>query len=265
MQKFKKFLKILIGLFVLVTVMLYFLQEKIIFLPTKLAQDFEYSFSHPFQEFNMETADGAKLNALRFKSKEPKGVVLYFHGNAGDLSRWGEIASFFVDKDYHVIVMDYRTYGKSTGKLSEKSLYADAQLFYDYAKQHYNEDAIIVYGRSLGTGLATYIASKNNPNKLILETPYYSLIDVAKTRFPFLPIETLMKYKIPSNEFVKKVNCPIVIFHGTDDSVIDYDSGKRLYDCIEHSKKQFITIDGGEHNNLIDFDTYLEAIHNVLE
>lgn len=245
--------------------MLYFLQEKLIFLPTKLDQGYEYVFDQPFTEFFLNSEDGASLNALHFRKENPKGVILYFHGNAGDLSRWGKITSFFVEKNYDVIVMDYRTYGKSTGKLSEEALYADAQLFYDYALKHYEEDKITVYGRSLGTGIATYIASKNRPDKLVLETPYYSLIEVAKGRFPFLPVQTLMKYKIPSNEFIKKVNCPITIFHGTDDVVVPYDSGKSLFDCIEHSKKQFITIDSGLHNDLIEFDAYQTGIEAVLK
>ena len=265
MQKFKKFLKILIGLYVLVTIMLYFLQEKLIFLPTKLAQDYEYSFEQPFDEFNIETIDGAKLNALHFKNKNSKGVILYFHGNAGDLSRWGEIATFFVDKNYDVVVMDYRTYGKSKGKLSENALYSDAQLFYDYTLKSYNENDIVVYGRSLGTGLAAYLASKNKPKKLILETPYYSLVEIAKGRFPFLPVETLLKYRIPSNEFILNVACPITIFHGTDDGVVPYESGKRLFNEINHSEKKFITINGGEHNNLIEFDTYLNGIDEILD
>lgn len=245
--------------------MLYFLQEKLIFLPTKLDHDHEYVFDQPFTEFFLESKDGARLNALHFKNENPKGVILYFHGNAGDLSRWGNITSFFVDKNYDVIVMDYRTYGKSTGKLSEEALYADAQLFYDYTRQYYKEDVIVVYGRSLGTGIATCVASNNKPMKLVLETPYYSLTDVAKSRFPFLPIETLMKYKIPSNEFIQKVVCPIIIFHGTEDDVVDYGSGKRLFGCIEHSRKQFITIDGGGHNNLIEFDTYQTGIETIFK
>ncbi|MCK0157891.1 alpha/beta hydrolase [Cellulophaga sp. F20128] len=245
--------------------MLYFLQEKLIFMPTTLAHDYEYTFSKPFQEFNLFAEDGAQLNGLHFKAERPKGVILYFHGNAGDLSRWGEIASFFVDKQYDVIVMDYRKYGKSTGKLSEKVLYTDAQLFYDYSLQHYEEHEITVYGRSLGTGIATQIASVNKPNKLILETPYYSLVSLAKNRFSFLPIESLLKYKIPSHKFIQQVACAIVIFHGTDDRIVPYSSGKRLYESIPHSKKQMITINGGAHNNLIQFDAYLQNSTKVLE
>ncbi|MGB5498294.1 MAG: alpha/beta hydrolase [Maribacter sp.] len=265
MQRFRRIAKVLLFIYALTTIMLYLLQEKLIFLPSKLPDDFEYSFSHNFEEINLRTEDEVVLNAIHFKRVKPKGLILYFHGNAGDLSRWGDITSFFVDKDYDVLVMDYRTYGKSTGKLSEEALHNDAQLFYDYALKQYDESKIILYGRSLGTGIAANLASKNKPNKLILETPYYSLLDVAKERFPFLPINWLMKYKLLSHVFLQTVTCPITIFHGTDDTIVPYNSGKRLFDAIPHKATKFFTIDRGGHNNLIEFEAYLEGIDEVLK
>ncbi len=244
--------------------MLYFLQEKLIFLPSKLPQEFEFSFRHDFEEVNLTTEDGSLLNSIHFKHDNPKGLILYFHGNAGDLSRWGNVTSFFVDRKYDVLVMDYRTYGKSTGKLSEDALHSDAQLFYDYACKQYDEDQIILYGRSLGTGIAAKLASKNNPNKLILETPYYSLMEVARDRFPFLPITLLMKYRLLTYEFIQSVSCPISIFHGTNDNVIPYKSGRRLFDAIPQQAKVFYTIAKGGHNNLIEFDDYLNGINKAL-
>ncbi len=244
--------------------MLYFLQEKLIFLPSKLPQEFEFSFRHDFEEVSLAAEDGSLLNSIHFKQDNPKGLILYFHGNAGDLSRWGDITSFFVDRKYDVLVMDYRTYGKSTGKLSEDALHSDAQLFYDYALKQYEEHQIILYGRSLGTGIATKLASKNNPNKLILETPYYSLMEVARERFPFLPVTWFMKYKLLTYEFIKSVSCPITIFHGTSDNVIPYKSGRRLFDAIPRQTKDFYTIVEGGHNNLIEFDDYLNGINKAL-
>lgn len=265
MRRLKRVVRTILILYILSTIMLYFLQEKLIFLPSTLPQDYAYSFTLPHEEFNLTTEDGAVLNALHFKNEKPKGVLLYFHGNAGDLSRWGEIALFFVQKNYDVVIMDYRTFGKSTGKLSEELLHKDAQLFYDYVLKQYNENDITLYGRSLGTGIATKLASKNKPKRLVLETPYYSLVDVAKSRFPFLPVDLLMKYKFKSYEFIKTVNCPIAIFHGTEDTVVPYDSGKQLYETIPYPQKQFFTIEGGEHNNLIQFPKYVEGIAEVLK
>ena len=212
----------------------------------------------------LKAEDGAIINAIHFKTENPKGVILYFHGNAGDLSRWGKITEFFVEKDYDVLVMDYRTYGKSKGKLSEQALYNDAQMCYNYVLDRYQESEIIVYGRSLGTGLATYLASNNNPRQLILETPYYSLSDVAKHRFPMFPNNKLLRYDFPSYKFVQNVKCPISIFHGTDDTVVPYVSGEKLFNSMVQKEKMFFTIENGEHNNLMAFDSYIQQIQKIL-
>ncbi len=264
MRRLKIFLQSIIVLYFLVNCMLFFFQEKLIFLPTKLPVDYTFSFRQPFEEFNLTAEDGAVLNALHFKQKSPKGLILYFHGNAGDLSRWGSITTFFVEQGYDVIVMDYRTYGKSTGTLSEMALYKDSQLFYDYSLKLYSEKDIVLYGRSLGTGIATYLAAQNNPLKLLLEAPYYSLEAIAKERFPFLPVNWLLKYRLPSYEFVQAVTAPIAIFHGTEDGVVPYESGKRLYDAIPNSGKKMYSIIGGKHNNLIEFPAYQQGIGETL-
>ena len=173
MKTLKRVFLFILAAAVIVIMGAYLLQEKFIFLPSKLPQDYVYEFDHDFEELFIETEDGARLNALHFKQENPRGIIVYYHGNAGDLSRWGKVTSYFLQFNYEVLVMDYRTYGKSTGKLSEKALYSDAQLFYNKAKELFPEGNIIVYGRSLGTAMAAYVASKNKPKKLILETPFY--------------------------------------------------------------------------------------------
>lgn len=244
---------------------LYFLQEKILFLPTTLAQDYQYDFRYPYEELFFETADDVSINAIHFKVENPKGVILYFHGNAGDLSRWGIVGEHFVSLNYDVLIMDYRGYGKSTGKLSEQGFYNDAEYCYDYLLKSYSEEDILVYGRSLGTGVATYIASKHKPKQLILETPYYSILDVAKLRFPIFPVTALLRYEFPSNEFITTVNCPILMFHGTNDKVIPYSSAQKLESVAPQDQMSFVTIEGGGHNNLISFDMYKEGIKALLK
>ncbi|MEZ4793105.1 MAG: alpha/beta fold hydrolase [Gelidibacter sp.] len=264
-RKFKKATLIILGLYVMIGTTLYFIQEKILFRPTVLPQEYVYQFSEPFEEVFLKTNDDAIINAIHFKVANPKGAILYFHGNAGDLSRWGTIAEFFVKQGYDVFIMDYRTYGKSTGFLSEQSLYDDAQLCYDYLLKRYDEESITLYGRSLGTGIATNVASHNRPKQLILETPYYSMVDVAQHRFPIFPVKYLLKYKIKTFDFIKKVKCPITIFHGTDDSVVAFESGKKLFDELPKERARFIQIDGGNHNNLIEFEGYRQGIENLLK
>ncbi|WP_179008810.1 alpha/beta hydrolase [Winogradskyella forsetii] len=262
-KRLKKFSIVLFSLYVMIGSALYFFQEKLLFLPTTLEQDYHYQFNHTFEELFLKTDENTIINALHFKVENPKGVILYFHGNAGDLSRWGTIAEYFVEKQHDVLIMDYRTYGKSTGKLSEAALYHDAQYCYDYLLKHYAADQITLYGRSLGTGIASYLASKNHPKQLILETPYYSILDVAKDRFPILPVKQLLKYHFPTYQYLPKATFPITIIHGTADGVVPYASGKKLSELpIENLK--FTTVEGAGHNNLIEFEDYHNTIKAVL-
>ncbi|WP_019669821.1 alpha/beta hydrolase [Eudoraea adriatica] len=264
MVKLKKAVLFLFSAYLMISAMLYLLQEKLIFLPSKLPADYSYSFTQPFEEIFITAADGAVLNGIHFKREQPEGVIVYFHGNAGDLTRWGDIALFFVEKNYDVIIMDYRTYGKSTGKLSEEALYNDGQLFYEYALEHYTESEITLYGRSLGTGIAARVASENRPFRLILETPFYSLLDLGKSRFPYLPVQWFLKYPFKTHEYISEISCPISFFHGTEDTVVPYNSGLRLFNSVSGHKNSFFTIKGGKHNNLNEFRDYRDGIKEVL-
>jgi len=263
--RLKKVFLIFIIMYLGITSTLYIFQDNILFRPTVLAQDFEYKFSYPFEELFLKPEDNAVINTLHFKNKEPKGVILYFHGNAGDLSRWGKITEYFVELNYDVLVMDYRTYGKSTGALSQEVLYKDAQFCYDYLKTYYNEKDITVYGRSLGTTFAAYVASKNSPKQLVLETPYYSMTDVARIRFPLLPIKYLLKYNLPTYSFIKNVDCNILMLHGTEDRVIKISSAEKLFEVAPQYQTTFITIEGGSHNDLIEFEEYHQAVKDLLQ
>ncbi|MEW7293030.1 alpha/beta hydrolase [Aquimarina sp. 2304DJ70-9] len=265
MPKLKKILVLGALFYTIIILILYMFQEKILFQPETLSDDYTFEFDHAFQEFFLETAEGDCLNAIHFTNTNPKGVILYFHGNRGSLRRWGEIVSFFAKKRYDVIIMDYRGYGKSKGKITEKNLYNDAQLFYEYTAKHYPEDQITIYGRSIGTGIAVKVASDNQPCNLVLETPYYNIKDIVESWLPHFPTNLLLRFKMPSGTFIQNVTCPITIYHGTDDGVVPYRSGERLFTSIPTPNKEMITIDEGSHNDLIRFDRYLNTIDKVLE
>lgn len=262
--RFKKFVIVLLSLYVMIGSALYFLQEKLMFFPTTLEHNYQYQFQHQFKEIFLKPEENTTINALHFEVENPKGVILYFHGNAGDLSRWGNIAEYFVQQQHDVLIMDYRTYGKSTGKLSEQAFYNDAQFCYDYLLKQYSENEITLCGRSLGTGIASYVASKNNPKQLILETPYYSILDVAKHRFPILPVKLLLKYHFPTHQFLPNVKCSITIIHGTNDFVVPYTSAEKLLE-LNLENLNFVTVEEAGHNNLIDFVAYRKTIYNCLK
>lgn len=263
-QRLKRFVALILLIYVMINASLYILQDKILFRPTVLDQNYQFEFAHNFEELFLDTKANAVINAIHFKVANPKGVILYFHGNQGDLQRWGKITEYFVEKQYDVFVMDYRSYGKSIGKLSEEALYNDADFMYNYVKERYTEGEITVYGRSLGTTFATYVASKHYPKQLILETPYYSMVDVAKTRFPLIPVKQFMNYHFPTYKYISNVKCKIDIFHGTSDKVVPFSSGQKLYQVSPKGRTNFVIIEGADHNNLIDFEVYHQEINTIL-
>lgn len=252
------------GLYLLMVLVLYFFQEHFIFLPEPLAPDYQYSFGSKFEERNFEMADGANINALHFKADSSKGIIYYHHGNAGNLARWGGIAQYFVQFGYDVLIYDYRGYGKSTGNRSEKALHQDARHIYDELKKEWNEEEIVLYGRSLGSGMACHLAAHNHAKLLILETPFYSLQSMARWRFPILPTRLLVKYEMLNWKRLQEADMPIHIFHGTEDGVVPYWSGQKLYEAAI-DKATFTTLEGAQHNNLIDFEGYRDQIGRILK
>lgn len=249
-----------------------YLQEKVVFLPRKLPEDFNYDFDADFEELFFETPHSGRINAIHFKTKNPKGVILYFHGNADNLVRWGKITSEFTKFGYDVFVSDYRSYGKSTGPRSEEFLYSDAQFCYDFLKKIYKEEQIIVYGRSLGGAFAIKMAADNQPEKLILEATFFNLQDMASRWIPFAATERLspkMTYHFLSNEHILKVDCPVYHFHGDRDFVVPIKSGKKLFQHLQEKKsnveKKFITIKGGSHDDLIKFEKFIDELKKILD
>lgn len=257
----------LLGLYLLVGLLVYVFQERLIFLPEKLPSDFEYSFDARFREFSVPMNDGAEINALHFQLEEPKGMILYFHGNAGNLDRWGEIVIPLTDLGYEVLIMDYRGYGKSNGNRSMTRMLSDAEVMYKFALTIEREERLIVFGRSLGSAFASHIAGKYRPRKTILETPFYSLCDVARDLLPIYPTTFLLKYNFKNQQSLKTAKDPIYLFHGSEDEVVPYASGKKLFESISSNQatSRFITIEGGHHNDLSTYDAYWKEMVQILD
>lgn len=262
---FKIILIAVVVLYVLIFIVTSVFQEKLLFVPKTLPVDYEYNFPAKFEEFFLTGKDGeAKLNALHFKVENPKGVVLYYHGNAGHLADWGWVMQDYINRGFDVIVMDYRTYGKSTGKLSEKSLYSDAQLFYNYTANLYDEKEIVVYGRSLGTTFAAFVASQNNPSKLLLEAPFYSMKSLSQEMFPIFPVSWVLRYSFPTYKYLENVECPVYILHGTEDEMVPFKHGEQLSKNVSKGRIQLIPILNGGHNNLVEEQEFQIAMDSIL-
>ncbi len=248
----------------LLSILAYFIQEKLIFKPEKLKQDFKFEYDAPFNELFFNPEPDVSINALHFYRPNPVGLILYFHGNSRSIKGWAKYAKDFYRFNYDVVLVDYRGFGKSTGKRNEKDMLADMQFVYNQLLTQYNENHILVYGRSMGSGFAAKIACDNGPRYLILDAPYYSFIKVAERFTPFLPHKYILKYKLRTDKWIRKVNCHTYILHGTKDWLIPIEHSKKLQ-ALNPNKITLITIHGGGHNNLPSFDEYHNFIRDILK
>ncbi|MFB1023616.1 MAG: alpha/beta fold hydrolase [Vicingaceae bacterium] len=255
---------VVLAIYIGLSILLYYLQDYLLFNPEKLDKDFQYFYENQeVEEYNIETRDGALINGLHFKVANPKGVVLYLKGNSKSMRGWGKFAVDFTRHDYDVFMIDYRGFGKSTGRRTQKALKNDLQLIYNKMKEKVDEKYIILYGRSLGSGFATKLASTNQPRMLILDAPYYSLSKVTARYAPFMPMSVILKYPIPTYKWLKYVECPIHIIHGTNDNLIPFKSSVKL-SKIRQDQTRLYAIIGGGHKNLNAFESYHKMLAEII-
>jgi len=254
----------LVAGYILLAVLVYFVQDKFIFKPEKLPGDFVYKYDAPFREINFDIEKGVVINGLHFHVKKPKGLILYFHGNSRSIKGWAKYARDFYRYQYDVVLVDYRGFGKSTGKRGEREMLKDMQVVYDTLAVNMHENQIIVYGRSMGSGFACKIASDNKPRYLILDAPYYSFVKVVERFLPILPTRWILRYHLRTDKWIRYVNCHTYILHGTRDWLIPVKHSEKLK-ALMPSKITLIKIKGGGHNNLPSFNEYHNFIRDILQ
>ena len=253
-----------VGAIVFLSVVAYLLQDKFIFKPEKLSQNFQFKYDAPFKELNFDVAPGVRINGLHFFREDSKGIILYFHGNTRSIKGWAKYARDFYRYNYDVVLVDYRGFGKSTGKRGEKEMLNDMQVVYDKLRETYAEQHIIIYGRSIGSGFASKLASDNSPRYLVLDAPYYSFLKVAERFLPILPVRFVLRYHLRTDQWIPLVPCHTYILHGTRDRLIPIKHSERLQK-INPKKITLIRIVGGGHNNLPDFDEYHNFVRDILK
>lgn len=241
----------------------YLLQDYFFFRPEILPQHFEYKYPFPFTEVNFEMEDGGAINGVHFKVPNSKGVVFYLKGNSRSIKGWGKFARDFVSKGYDFFMFDYRGFGKSSGRRTETTLYNDAQTVYKWLSTQFPEDRIIIYGRSLGSGIAARIASWNKPQMLILDSPYYSFLYQIRRYGFWMPLGKLLRYQMRTDQFMRKITCPVFILHGNKDRLISYEQSVMLQQ-LKPDGCVLLTIPNGRHNDLPEFAEYHEYLYDIL-
>jgi uncharacterized protein len=264
-KRIKKWLLTLAIIYIAGGIALYLLQDRILFHPVQLKKDHYYAFADPHEDISIPINNEENLSLVRFLRLDStdRGIVLYFHGNKKNISWYAKYPSYFTRHGYEVIMIDYPGFGKSTGSFNEQTLYDWSEHVYKLARSRYPADSIIIYGKSMGTGIAAHLASIHDCQRLILETPYHDFPSVVKHYLPIYPVDWMIHYKLPTYRYLPNVKAPITIFHGTKDRVITYRNAKRLQPLLKQGD-EFVTIKGGRHNNLYDFEEVVGKIDSVL-
>ena len=263
---------ILIIIFILLfCVVLLMIEDKMIYFPAKYPEGIwnPGDYGVITEDAYFKTDDGLMLHGWFVPSNENKITLLWFHGNAGNLSHRLENIKLLHELNINVFIFDYRGYGRSEGKLpSEKTIYLDSRAAYEYLIQQKKipKGKIIFFGRSLGGAIAVEMARELGCRALILESVFTSAEDMAGRMFPFLPVKYFIKTKFNSIEKIKNIACPKLFIHGNRDNVVPFKLGKKLFEAAPEPK-EFYEIDGADHNDtyIIGGSEYFKVINQFLK
>lgn len=228
------------------------IERSFIFFPTRTLEFSPRDWGMEFEDVYFTTSDGVRLNAWLISAGDDAPMVLWFHGNMGNIADRVDNAKRLFERELSLFMVDYRGYGKSEGRPSEKGINEDGQAAYDYLlSRGVAPENLIVFGRSLGSTVAIYLAGRNKCAGVILESAFTNMADMAKQHFPIIPGTGGFKLKFPSIDRIGSIDEPILFIHGNEDEIVPYEHGRRLFEAAT-AEKEFYTIEGAHHN-----DTYL--------
>ncbi len=252
-----------------VLVAAFFFQSRLVYFPNVPSRAVDADPSRiglAYQQLDILTEDGVRLDAWYVPVSESRGTVLFFHGNAGNISHRLDSLWIFNRLGLATLIFDYRGYGRSDGKISEAGLYRDAEAAWRHltVERAVSPSEIVVFGRSLGAAVAAYIASRHEPGALILESGFASLPELGAEIYPWLPVRWLARIRFPAAEFLQSATCPVLVIHSRDDEIIPFDQGLRLH-AAAREPKQFLEIRGGHNDGfLTSGQLYLDGLDAVV-
>jgi pimeloyl-ACP methyl ester carboxylesterase len=235
-------------------------QTKVIFEPEKLEASYQFKLPQNTKEINITVDENIFLNGLLYEKSENKFLMIYFQGNSKNLQNFLDNHNMVLSWGYNVLVTDYRSFGKSSGTLNgENKMYSDADKIYDYAMQlGYKSENIILYGYSMGTSMATYLASTRKVKAVILESAYSSIPEISWVG------NKAPAYELNSAEKAKNIRIPTLLIHGDKDDVITPDHSQRIFDNLKTVKKERIVLEGGGHGDLRKRPEYQKIINDFI-
>jgi fermentation-respiration switch protein FrsA (DUF1100 family) len=259
-----------VSISLILMLMLYLLQGRMLFLsniPGRVLTASPEDIGLHFEDVSLSTPDNEVLHGWYVPSIDSRGVVLFFHGNAGNISHRLDSVEIFHELKLDVLIFDYRGYGQSTGKASEQGTYIDAQTAWDFLvnKRGIAPEKIVIFGRSLGGAVASWLTVRTTPAAVILESCFTSVPDMADHLYPFLPARAFTRLNYPVQENVKLASSPLLVVHSQQDEIIPFDMGQAVFAAAPEPKEMLMI--SGDHNGgfLLNRNQYTAAIGRFLD
>ena len=246
---------------------LFLMQGRMIFYPTEKLVASPADMDLAYESVSLTTSDRVKLHGWFIPAKEARGTVLFFHGNAGNISHRLDSLKIFHKLGLSTLIIDYRGYGRSEGSISEQGTYLDGEAAWNYLIEikKIPSRKVIIFGRSLGAAIAAHIAARKKPGALIIESAFTSVDDMGASMYPYLPVRLLSRYEYDTKKTLPAVTCPVLIIHSPYDEIIPFENGLKLYE-IAHQPKDMLRIRGGHNEGfLVSGKIYLEGIGRFVD
>jgi len=253
MATLKSVLLVALVCYVGLVAVMYLAQRKLMYFPYAARMAPADADFPQAREVDLKAADGVRVLAWTVPPKPGKPVVLYLHGNGGSVAHRVPRFRKLVDDGTGLVALSYRGYGGSDGNPTEDGLIADGRAAYDFARATYPDAKIVLWGESLGTGVAVALAGEKDVAAVILEAPFTSTADVAFSAYPFIPVRLLMKDQFRSDDRIGKVKAPVLVMHGARDRVVPFRMGEQLF-ALANEPKQFVRFADGGHEDLDRYD-----------
>lgn len=270
MRTLATILTIAISIYALLALMLYLFQDRMVFLSNFPGRELTASprdIGLVYENISLTTSDNERLHGWHIPAENSRGVVLFFHGNAGNISHRLDSIRIFHDIGLSTLIIDYRGYGQSTGKTNEQGTYLDAQASWDYLVngRGISPDRIVIFGRSLGGAIGAWLGAHTTPAGVIIESGFSSGVDMARRLYPFLPAHLLTRLRYPVVDYASQLSSPVLVIHSKDDEIIPFSMGQAIYAAVSQ-QKEFLQL-RGDHNNgfLISYDDYVAVLKDFIQ
>ena len=254
-------------IYLIILVSVYVFQGALLYFPRKYLEASPLDAGLQYETILYEAEDGVKISAWYIPCEGAEKAILFCHGNAGNISHRIDSIKIFYQLGFNVFIFDYRGYGQSRGKPSEKGLYRDVKGAWDYLieKKNFREDQIVLFGRSLGGTVASWMAARTKPGALIVESAFTSVPDLARKIYPFLPVRLLCRHVFAAIDYVKQVKCPVLVVHSPDDELIPFKHGQLLFEAAP-APKEMLTIRGSHNQGFYQsHDIYTKGLKKFLD